>query len=264
MAGGMDLAVLRQLVGGVLDDFARMWRHQDIGPECERLGLPESPPPDECSKRERVRRSLAALADPDLPMVAERIVMGTLPLSSGPAARFAIEDVLWAGRSGPGIPKRTRREIARDLDLDALTRKADRFTALLDSLWVLDDGPLSFLTHDLAGLRGQIEQHVFRNPGDWSAEDLFEQLGAFEAGDARFALFLEGLVSADVIPDEPTQRETVGIVNPHLRATGAELRETGTDGGYPVFSVVPARLGAQQAAKEPDLRLTCQTRHPVP
>lgn len=44
MAGGMDLVVLRQLIGGVLDDFARMWRHQDIGPECERLGLPESPP----------------------------------------------------------------------------------------------------------------------------------------------------------------------------------------------------------------------------
>lgn len=262
MAGGMDLVVLRQLVAHVLDGLAGLWTHRKISVECDRLGLPEPPPSDECSKRERVSRSLAALADADLPMVAERIVMGTMPLSAGPAARYAIEDILWAGRSGPEIPKRTRREIARDLDLDVLTRKADRFTALLDSLWVLDDDPLGFLAHDLAGLRGKIEQHVFRNPGDWSAEDLFEQLGAFEAGDTRFARFLEGLVSADVIPDEPTQRDIASIINPHLRATAAELRETGTDGGYPVFSVVPASSARSRQPKnlifashaKPDIR----------
>jgi hypothetical protein len=258
----MDLVVLRQLVGDVLDGLAGMWTHREIGAECERLGLPEPPSPDEYSKRERVSRSLAALADAHLPVVAERIAMGTIPLSSGPAARYAIEDVLWAGRGAPEIPKRTRREIARDLDLEALTRKADRFTALLGSLWVLDDSPLDFLTCASTGLRGRIERHVFRNPGDWSAEELFEQLGAFEAGDARFARFLEGLVAADVIPDEPAQQGTVSIINPHLRAAGAELRETGTDGGYPVFSIVPAGSARNRQPKnlifaslaKPDIR----------
>jgi AbiJ N-terminal domain 3 len=258
----MDLELLRQLVGRVLDDLAGMRTHRELGAECERLGLPEPPPADECSKRERVSRSFAALADADLPVVAERIVMGTIPLSSGPATRYAIEDVLWAGRAAPEIPRRIRRELARDLHLDVLTRKADQFTALLDSLWVLDDSPLGFLTWASAGLRGQIEQHVLRNPGDWSAEDLFEQLGAFEAGDARFARFLEGLVSADVVPDEPAQRDTASIINPHLRAAGAELRETGTDGGYPVFSVVPVGSARNQQPKnlifaslaKPDIR----------
>jgi AbiJ N-terminal domain 3 len=89
---------------------------------------------------------------------------------------------------------------------------------------------------------------VPRNPGDWSAEDLFEQLAAFEAVNARFARFLEGLASSDVIPDEPAQRGIVAIVNPHLRAVGAELRETGADRGYPVFRVVPAG-----SARSPDL-----------
>ncbi len=113
-----------------------------------------------------------------------------------------------AGRrsaAAPPIPKRTRREIARDLDLGGLVHGADRFLALLDRLWVLDDGPLGSLGSLLnpeAGLRAQIDQHVFRNPRDWSAEDLFENLGAFEASDRRFALFLEGLTSADVVPDE--------------------------------------------------------------
>lgn len=73
--------------------------------------------------------------------------------------------------------------------------------------------------------------------------DLFEQLGAFEAGDARFGKFLEGLASADFIPDESSQRRVVEAASPHLRSIGAELRETGTDGGYPVFSVVSTRPG---------------------
>ena len=95
---------LRQLVGSVLDDFARLWRHADLAAECERLGLPEPPPEAECSKRERVTRSLAALGDAGLPAVAERIVAGTMPLGPGPAARFAIQDVLWAGQGAPEIP----------------------------------------------------------------------------------------------------------------------------------------------------------------
>ena len=265
MAGGTDLVALRQLVGRVLDDFARLWKHADIGAECGRLGLPEPPPDSECSKRERVTSSLAALGDAGLPAVAERIVAGTMPLSSGPAARFAIQDVLWAGQGVPELPKRTRREIARglDRDLDVLTRRADRFMALLESLWVIDDSLSGFFAGDRSSLRGQIEQHVLRNPGDWSAEDLFEQLGAFAAGDGRFGRFLEGLVSADLLLDEPAQRAIAGIIDPHLRAAGAELRETGSDGGYPVFNIVPAGAARHRQPKnlifaspvKPDIRI---------
>ncbi len=266
MSGGMDLVVLRELVGGVLNDFAGLWRHQDIGIECERLGLPEPPPEGEYSKRVRVARSLAALPDAGLPAVAERIVSGTMPLSSGPAARFAIEDVLWAGRGAPEVPKRVRREIAQDLDrvLDVLTRKADRFMALLEVLWDVNDSQLRFFARDLTSLRGQIEQHVLRNPGDWTAEDLFEQLGAFTAGDGRFGRFLEGLVSADLIPDEPAQRTVADVISPRLREAGAELRETGSDGGYPVFSVVPVSAARHRQPKnlvfasqvKPDIRIS--------
>ena len=105
---------------------------------------------------------------------------------------------------------------------------------------------------------------MLRNPGDWTAEDLFEQLGAFDAGDARFGRFLEGLVSADLIPDEPAQRAIADVVNPRLREAGAELRETGTDGGYPVFSVVPVGAARHRQPKnlvfasqvKPDIRIS--------
>src|SRR6266568_2908843 len=145
----MDLVRLCQLVGDVLDGLASTWTQREIGPECERLGLLSPPPAGEGPKRERVNRSLAALADAGLPMVAERILAGTMPLSSGPAARYAIEDVLWADR-GPEIPRRARREIAQDLDISVLARQGDRFMALLESLWLVDD-PLDWITGGSAG-----------------------------------------------------------------------------------------------------------------
>src|SRR3984957_8924686 len=214
MSGGMDLGVLRELVEGVLNDFAGLWGHKDIGTECECLGLPEPPPEGECSKRVRVARSLAALPDTGLPAVAERIVAGTMPLSSGPVARFAIEDALWAGRGAPEVAKRVRREIARDLDrvLDVLTRKADRFMALLESLWNINNSQLGFFASDLTSLRGEIEQQVIRNPGAWPPEVLFEPLASSDAGAARFGRFIEGLAPADLIPDDPAQRAVADVV----------------------------------------------------
>lgn len=258
MADGVDLVLLRQLVGKVVAGLTG-YTHRDLGEAFERLGLPEAP---EGSKRERVNHSFAALPDTDLPMVAERILTGQL-LSVDAAARNAIQDVLWASQGAREIPKRTRREIAQDLELAELVHNADRFRALLDRFWVLESNPFALFTGSATGLGAGIEQHVFRNPGDWSAEDLFEQLGAFDAGDTRFARFLEGLVSADVIPDEPAQRRVVATVNPHLRSAGLELSETGTDGGYPVFSVVSTQ-SARAAAEESYLCLAGEARHPVP
>ncbi|MFH8893561.1 hypothetical protein [Streptomyces sp. DK15] len=107
-----------------------------------------------------------------------------------------------------------------------------------------------------------MEKHVFRNPGDWSTEDLFENLGAFEAGDARFARFLEALVSADVLLDEAAQRHLVTAINAHVRSAAIELRETGAEGGYPRFGMVSTRLARNRKPKniifasltKPDIR----------
>lgn len=256
----MDLVLLRQLVGGVIATLRDYYTHEKLGEACERLGLPEPPGQDEGTKRERVETSFAALTDAALPGVAERILMSGQPPEPDAATRNAIQDVLWAGQGAIEIPKKARREIAQDLDLGDLAFKPDRFMALLDRLWVLG-APLDPWS-DVSGLRARIDQHVFRNPGDWSAEDLFEELGAFEAGDARFGKFLEGLACADVIPDEPAQRRVAAAVNPHLRSAGAELGETGTDGGYPVFSVISTRPGRTRQPKnlifaspvKPDIR----------
>ena len=79
-------------------------------------------PPDEGTKYERVSQSFAALPDGDLPTVAEQILA---QLSVDATTRNAIQDVLWAGQGSLEMPKRTRREIARDLDLADLVHNVD-------------------------------------------------------------------------------------------------------------------------------------------
>ncbi|MDG4834197.1 hypothetical protein O7627_33575 [Solwaraspora sp. WMMD1047] len=253
----MDLVVLRELLQPVIGSLGSGNTHATLGEACERLGLPT--PPEEGTKHERVSASFAALPDSDLPLVARRVLAD---VAMEARARNAIQDVLWAAESPLVLPTRTRREIARVLDLADVVRSPDRFMALLSRLWVLDDDSFVTLFNPDAGLRGRISRHVIRNPGDWSTEELFDNLGVFEASDRRFALFLEGLACAEVVLDEPTQRAIAGAVNPHLRDVGAELRETGIAGGYPVFSVVSTRSQGNRRPKnlifasptKPDIR----------
>lgn len=190
-------------------------------------------------------------------MVAGRMLDGWLPKSLDAATRNAIQDVLWAGQGALEIPRRTRRAIARALDLDDVTVMPDRFMALLERLWVLGDDPLAFFADivfadSVSSLRKQIRQHVLGNP-DWSAERLFDELGAIDsADDARFVRFLEGLASPSVVPDEDAQRRVVAAVNPHLRAAGAELRETGQDGGCR-FRLTPVKRPKMHCVELPVL-----------
>lgn len=203
--------------------------------------------------------SFDALSDAELPRVAERFLELHPP---APNVRNEIQDPLWADTAAPEIPKRFRREVARALPVDDIYLDAQRFNDLLDRLWVLDDDPLALFGGVDRSLRAAIHQHVHRNPGDWSAEQLFDKLGAFDASDRRFALFLEGLASSDVRPDEADQRHFVQIVNGPLRGCGVEMRESDTEGGYPVFTVVSSHAAPMGRPKnlifassvKPDLR----------
>lgn len=136
----------------------------------------------------------------------------------------------------------------------------------MDNLWILDDDPMVNISAFLGGadhsLRAEIKQHVYRNPGDWSTEYLFDKLGVFEASGRRFALFLEGLASSEVRPDEAEQRCFVQIVNTILCRCGIEMRESDMEGGYPVFTVVSTHVAPKGRSKnlifassvKPDIR----------
>jgi hypothetical protein len=233
--------------------------HKALPDICARLGLPA---PGEGSRHERMKASFDQVVDEELPNVAKRYLA---EFSPSPAVRNALEDTLWAHAPGPSIPKRFRREVARAMSVEDLYGDATRFDALLAVLFVLEDSEslaALFGGVDNQSLRAQIQRHVHHNPGDWDPEELFDRLGAYDCSDRRFCLFLEGLASADVRPDEPEQRRFVALVNGVLRGCGVELRESGSEGGYPIFALASVGEGPAGRPKnlifaspvKPDLR----------
>ena len=254
----MDYVQLRNLLEPLVLGLKDAGTHTMLPTLCEELGLPA--PGADGSKRERMTASFNSLADTDLPAVARKLLIRHPPSAT---TRNQIQDILWSDSACPPIPKRYRREVARSLNREELYGDARRFDELLERLWILDaDDWMHVLGAKSRGLRAEIQQHVHRNPEDWPAEVLFDQLGAYDASDRRFALFLEGLASADVRPDEAMQRHFVACVNEPLRGCGAELRETDSDGGYPIFTLVSLHAAIKGRPKnlifaspdKPDLR----------
>ena len=254
----MDYAQLRRVLEPLITGLKDAGTHNMLPTFCEELGLPV-PSPDG-SKRERMAASFNALMDEQLPAVAHKLLICHPPSA---AMRNQIQDLLWSAGRYPSIPKRYRREVARRLNSEKLYGDARKFDKLLDQLWILDvDDWMVLLGGKRIGLRAEIQQHVHRNPEDWPAETLFDKLGAYDASDRRFALFLEGLASSDVRLDEAAQRHFVACVNESLRSCGIELRETGSEGGYPIFSVVSLHVATKGRPKnlifaspeKPDLR----------
>ena len=254
----MDYAQLRTLLKPLITGLSNAGPHTVLPTFCEELGLPA--PATEGTKHERMISSFDAAANTDLPSVARKLLIRRPPIAT---TRNQIQDILWSDNACPPIPKRYRREVARRLNSEELYGDARKFDDLLDRLWILDTDEWSLLLGSRpTGLRAEIQQHVHRHPEDWPAEMLFDQLGAYDTSDQRFALFLEGLASADVRPDEAAQRHFVACVNEPLRNCGAELRETGSEGGYPVFSMVSLHATTKGRPKnlifaspeKPDLR----------
>lgn len=255
----MDLRALRLALRPLVMSLS-IHTHTELERICGDYDLP--PPGDpSLSKSKRMAAANDAIPDEQLALVAQRFLEhGNLHARS----RNQLQDILWADSGAPPINKRCRREIALALEgLDHYGRAAG-FDALLEQLWVLQEpeteGILSYGSPNT--LRGQIKQHVHWNPEDWTAVDLFENLGAFDASDRRFALFLEGLASEEIRPDETLQREFVGRVNPVLKSHGLELREVEGSNGYPAFVIAAFGSGGRRPKNlifgsplKPDLRL---------
>jgi hypothetical protein len=210
------------------------------------------------SKRERLQAVVDHLAPAQYPGVLSRF----LEQGISPALRNQAQDLLWAQERWPRVDERVRRETADALERAGglAIRNASGFMALLGRLFILED-ELSLLTG--RSLADDVERHVLRNPNDWTVPDLFTRLGAVNCSDRRFLLLLQGLLSAEVCPDEPHQRGLAAGVAPALARGGLRVEQTGELGGYPDFSIVgtgaPARppqlILFASTARKPDLRL---------
>ena len=229
----IDVVGLRALLRPFIGDLKDTCTDSKLPELCQRLGLPI--PEQASSKRDRLHAAVDALSDEAFPAFAQRLVDSRTVLP--PPLRNQVQDLLWADAPGVEIPKRQRREVARALDRMHLFRNWEAFEQLLRDVFILDASPTRMLL-GRAGVLEEIHRHFVRFPEDADVEALFDQLKAFDLSDRRFGNLLTGLTSADVQVDAEAQLAIVGTVNPVIQVAGAELRQTGESGGYPVFGLV--------------------------
>lgn len=253
----MNFQALRELLRPAVGDLKDHCTNTTMPALCLQLGLPV--PDVGGDKRGRLHAAFDATSNDSIPELAQRmIVRGHL---SG-SLRNDVQEVLWA--DGPVIefPKRARREIARALKHVDVFHSWEKFQGLLHSLFVLriEVSSVIFGGGGSDQLK-EIHRHFVRNPEDADVEWLFDELQVYELSDNRFRRFLEGLTSADVQVDAENQAAIVTAMNLALRPYGAELRETGQDGGYPVFSVASLRAARGRpknlifaSTSKPDIR----------
>lgn len=220
-------------------------RHVDLDTAGAPLGLdipPQQPDPSPVgedatplSKQQRLDRAFDAIASSDYEAVCARFLQqGNLSIE----LRNRVEDLLWSRENWPLITVRVRRELAEALDaFGAIWSEADGLLDLVKQHWVLHSPAWSF---DWKDPYEAVARHMIWNPGDWSTVEFFREIGALDGGDRRFALFLEGLLSGSVNPNEARQRELVAAISPVLARAGLKIVESGTTDGYPAFTVVSA------------------------
>ncbi|WP_241299081.1 hypothetical protein [Burkholderia stabilis] len=245
---------MRPFIGDLKDRFS----HGTLPTFCVEFGMPV--PDTAGSKRERLLSSFDSLSDTDLPRTANLLIDRGLVSTM---MRNRIQDLLWMDDPCPAIPLRYRRELARSIEHLPLFGDARRFNDLLKTFWIIDNDPwASFLERQDNSLTAQIDRHIFRNPGDWTVDHLFDQIGAYDAADQRFVKFFEGMATGEVRPDIADQQAFVECANQVLKQCGAHLRETGTKDGYPEYSVVSLYVSSNNRPKniifastsKPDLR----------
>ncbi|AKV02315.1 hypothetical protein AKJ09_08978 [Labilithrix luteola] len=248
----MDLQRLRSLLRDGIGDLKDLTTTPNLNEITDALGLPG--PVEASSKRLRLHGAVDVAPEATLPDVARRFLEQYPPVVK---LRDEVQEIIWSDPLTPRINKRVRRELATVIDKLGLFDNAKGLDRLLDSLFNI--GPTldeAFLGQP--SLADHIARNVYNNPGQWSAEQLFEEVGALDCSDARFCRLLEGLASADVRPDVSDQRRIAQGLSEVLRTANGSLREVREKDGYPEFSV--ALIGAKPLPKPKNLIFASRSR----
>lgn len=192
------------------------------------------------SKRQRIDSALAKLTEMDLAQLALKFAVHRGDVSLDEAGRKVLE------ANDPPITQITRRDVARVFGDDLA---GERGTVEMVERYF----PLSTPIEDFFGsmarskgarqsLRDKITRHMDDNPGDWSVEHLFGEIGAFDCSKARFGAFLEEAVHPLARSGEE-QLKTVAALNKILARDGYELVQESELSGHPIFVFRPLVRG---------------------
>lgn len=168
------------------------------------------------SKRERIDLALANLTQAELARFALKFAAHRGDVALDELGRKVLE----AGDQP--LSHITRRDIARAFGDDL---SGERGTVeLVERYFPLSSPFESLFGSSGRSLRDQVAQHMDVNPGDWSVEHLFSEIGAFTCSIARFGSLLEEAVHP-LSRSGDEQLQTVTVLNEILARDGYELAE---------------------------------------
>lgn len=195
--------------------------------EPERVAGLVVPAPEGFSKRQRIEAVLENLTQEDLARLALKFAAARHDIPLDEAGRKLLE----AG--DPPLTQITRRDVARILGDDLAGERST--VEVVEGYFPLSSPLDDFLGSRGKSLRDQITRHMDHNPGDWSVEQLFGEIGAFDCSKARFGALLEQAVHP-LSRSGDDQTKTVVALNAVLARDGYELAQEGEISGHPLFS----------------------------
>jgi hypothetical protein len=225
----------------LIQSYLHGMTHAVLDVEPRRLAGLEIPNQEGLSKNQRIDLALDGLSETQLAQLGLTFAAARGDIDMDEAARKILE------ANEPGLSRITRRDVARVFG-DDLAGEVDP-RELVGRYFKIDD-PFDGLFGPRSGksLSDRIYQHMVRNPGDWSVEDLFGEIGAFECSRARFAALLEDAVHPLARSGEE-QQATVAALNKVLVRDGYELAPNGDESGHPIYAFRPIVRGVDGRPK---------------
>lgn len=211
---------------GLLYGLLHGMSHAQMSEEPKRVAGLVVPAPEGFSKRQRIEAVLENLTQEDLARLSLKFaaVRRNIPLDE--AGRKVLET------GDPPLTQITRRDVARILGNDLAGERST--VEVVEGYFPLSSPLDDFLGSGGKSLRDQITQHMDRNPGDWSVEYLFGEIGAFDCSKARFGALLEQAVHP-LSRSGDDQTKAVAALNAVLARDGYELAQEGEISGHPLF-----------------------------
>lgn len=208
--------------------------HAELSEAPKRIAGLVVPNADGFSKRQRIELALANLTQEEVTRLALKFAGSRGDIALDEAARKVLE------ADDPPLSHITRRDLARVFGDDLA---GERSTVEIVGRYFPLSTPIDdFLGSSGRSLRDQITRHMDQNPGDWSVEYLFGEIGAFDCSRARFGALLEEAVHPLCRSGEE-QLRTVAALNKILARDGYELAHESELSGHPNFGFRPLVRG---------------------
>lgn len=208
--------------------------HAQLSEEPQRIAELGVPSGEGLSKRQRIDLALADRTQEQLALIALKFAAHREDIALDEAGRKILE------ASEPPLSHITRRDVARVFGDDLA---GERGTVEMVGRYFPLSSPIEdFLGSNGRSLRDQIARHMDHNPGDWSVEHLFGEIGAFDCSIARFGRLLEEAVHP-LSRSGDEQLQTVATLNKILSRDGYELAQESELSGHPIFGFRPLVRG---------------------